>query len=141
MGIACTQETKAQLARIFKMIGGKTTTDEGIEALYRFQMANPSVDLAPHLAKTSVQFRQYIERGLQRVSAQTSGIMINKPQIKSCNVDQREFTFFSDVRIFEGLPTYHCSLSRLLSIERRGVVPRLRGNKAGSCATRSRSTR
>ena len=51
------QETKARLAGIFKKIGDKATTERGLEELWQFQKDLPEVDIKPHLAKTSPQFR------------------------------------------------------------------------------------
>jgi len=64
------QQLKAELAIVFKKIGEKSTTSEGLENLYDFKKANPQVDISKHLAKTSDAFRLYIERGLARVEAQ-----------------------------------------------------------------------
>lgn len=63
-------ELKAELAIIFRKIGEKATTSEGLENLYDFKATNPSVDVGKHLAKTSDAFRLYIERGLKRVEMQ-----------------------------------------------------------------------
>ena len=64
------QQLKAELAIVFKKIGEKSTTSEGLENLYDFKKANPQVDIGKHLSKTSDAFRLYIERGLARVDAQ-----------------------------------------------------------------------
>ena len=54
------QETKARLAGIFKKIGDKATTERGLEELWQFQKDLPEVDINPHLAKTSPQFRSAV---------------------------------------------------------------------------------
>lgn len=61
------QETKACLANIFKMIGDKASTERGLVELWHFQRDHPETDINPHLAKTSSQFRHYIQRGLSKV--------------------------------------------------------------------------
>ena len=61
------QETKTRLANIFKMIGDKASTERGLIELWHFQRDHPETDIKPHLARTSSQFRQYIERGLSKV--------------------------------------------------------------------------
>lgn len=61
-------EIKSELASIFKQIGNKATTSEGLERLYRFTVRHPAVDIAPHLKKTSAAFRQYIQQGLARAA-------------------------------------------------------------------------
>lgn len=40
---------------------------QGLLDLYMFKRERPHVDLSPHLAKTSLQFRSYIQRGLAQV--------------------------------------------------------------------------
>ena len=61
------QETKACLANIFKMIGDKASTERGLVELWHFQRDHPETDINPHLARTSDQFRHYIQRGLSKV--------------------------------------------------------------------------
>ncbi|KAL0028272.1 hypothetical protein WJX79_006476 [Trebouxia sp. C0005] len=61
------QETKARLANIFKMIGDKASTERGLVELWHFQRDHPEADINPHLARTSSQFRHYIQRGLSKV--------------------------------------------------------------------------
>jgi len=60
---------KAQLAAIFKRVGDKADSAAGIEALYEFRLANPKVDLEPHLVRASDAFRMYITRGLAKLEA------------------------------------------------------------------------
>jgi len=57
------------LAAIFRKIGDKNTSMEGIEELYDFRADNPSIDITPHIAKTSDAFQLYIQRGLAQVEA------------------------------------------------------------------------
>jgi len=54
---------------VFKKIGEKTTTAAGLEDLYDFSRQYPTVDIQPHLARTSVAFQSYIARGLRKVDA------------------------------------------------------------------------
>lgn len=61
-------ELKTVLAVIFKKIGDKKKTQEGIECLYQFQQDHPDVDVKPFLANTSAAFRAYIEKGLRIIS-------------------------------------------------------------------------
>ncbi|GMH42322.1 hypothetical protein BSKO_10241 [Bryopsis sp. KO-2023] len=60
---------KTELAAIFKKIGDKSLSKEGMEDLYRFQQGHQNVDVMPYLSNTSDAFRAYIERGLQRIHA------------------------------------------------------------------------
>ena len=62
-------ELKSELAGIFKMIGEKATTAEGLERLYDFSQAHPMVDTQSHLARTSGAFQNYIKKGLSKVEA------------------------------------------------------------------------
>ena len=68
------QETKARLANIFKMIGDKASTERGLVELWHFQHDHPDTDINPHLARTSSQFRHYIQRGLSKVDKRMGGI-------------------------------------------------------------------
>ena len=58
---------RVQLAGIFRKIGDKLTSLEGIEELYDFRQEHPSIDIQPHIAKTSDAFQLYIQRGLAQV--------------------------------------------------------------------------
>ena len=62
-------DLKSQLAGIFKKIGEKATTAKGLEELYDFSRVHPTVDIQPHLARTSGAFQNYIKRGLGKVEA------------------------------------------------------------------------
>ena len=62
-------DLKSRLAGIFKKIGEKATTARGLEELYDFSTAHPTVDIQPHLARTSGAFQNYIKRGLGKVEA------------------------------------------------------------------------
>ena len=66
------QEIKARLANIFKMIGDKASTEQGLVELWHFQRDHPQTDINPHLARTSAQFRHYIQRGLSKVDRRMS---------------------------------------------------------------------
>eukprot|EP00898_Chlorokybus_atmophyticus_P007131 jgi/Chlat1/7419/Chrsp6S09189 len=65
---------KDELAAIFKRIGDKNSSQQGLEDLYKFTKAHPHVDITPHLSRTSEAFQMYIQRGLAKVEAsQTAG--------------------------------------------------------------------
>lgn len=49
------------------MIGDKASTEKGLVELWHFQHDHPETDINPHLARTSTQFRHYIQRGLSKV--------------------------------------------------------------------------
>jgi len=72
--------SKAELAAIFRRIGRKETSEEGLAELAAFGRARGGIrdeagssgvglDLGPHLARTSEHFRAYISRGVARANA------------------------------------------------------------------------
>ena len=71
--------SKAELAAIFRRIGLKETSEEGLAELAAFGRARGGIrdetgsgvglDLGPHLARTSEHFRAYIARGVARANA------------------------------------------------------------------------
>lgn len=60
-------EIKMTLTDIFKKIGDKETSQQGLLDLYNFKQKYPTVDIQPHLQKTSEHFQAYIKRGLQKI--------------------------------------------------------------------------
>ncbi len=67
-----TAEAKAMLTEIFKKIGTKDSTRNGLYDLYQFKKDHPSVDVQPYLAKCSEQFQEYIKTGLGSIENQYS---------------------------------------------------------------------
>jgi len=61
-----------QLAEIFRKIGDKEQTKQGLQELKNFQQQCPHADLEPFLAKSSSYFRKYIERGLASIEPTTT---------------------------------------------------------------------
>merc|ERR1712012_464548 len=59
------------LAEIFRKIGQKELTKQGLQELYNFKQENPHADLEPFLVKSSEYFRNYIERGLKSIESET----------------------------------------------------------------------
>ena len=51
------------LAEIFRKIGQKEMTKQGLQELYNFKQQNPHADLEPFLIKSSEYFRNYIGKG------------------------------------------------------------------------------
>ena len=60
------------MAEIFKKIGQKELTRQGLQELYNFKKQNPDANLAPFLDKSSQYFRDYIERGLAGIEKDLS---------------------------------------------------------------------
>merc|ERR1719189_3217260 len=59
------------LAEIFRKIGQKELTKQGLQELYNFKQQNPQAVLEPFLVKSSEYFRNYIERGLKSIESET----------------------------------------------------------------------
>jgi len=59
---------RSALAEIFQKIGNKKTSEQGLLDLHLFRLENPAVDINAHLAKTSANFRAYIESGLKKAA-------------------------------------------------------------------------
>ncbi|XP_059352575.1 cytoskeleton-associated protein 5-like isoform X2 [Daphnia carinata] len=57
-----TQET---LTAIFRKIGSKELSQEGLAQLYEFKQRYPDADIEPFLSRSSDFFKNYIERGLK----------------------------------------------------------------------------
>lgn len=63
--------SKHQLLReIFKKIGVKETSKEGLLLLYEFKEQHPESDYDPFLKKSSPFFQQYIYKGLEEIAEQ-----------------------------------------------------------------------
>merc|ERR1711971_326541 len=60
------------LAEIFRKIGQKELTEQGLQELYNFKQQNPHADLEPFLIKSSEYFRNYIERGLKSIESEAN---------------------------------------------------------------------
>jgi len=61
------------LTEVFKKIGSKTETNEGLNELYDFKLQHPGTDLEPFLKKSSKFFQEYIERGLKNIESERGG--------------------------------------------------------------------
>ncbi|XP_043214122.1 cytoskeleton-associated protein 5-A-like isoform X2 [Amphibalanus amphitrite] len=64
------KSTYDQLSEIFKKIGTKENTKEGLVQLYDFRLQNPDADIQAFLSKSSQFFQNYVERGLKGIEAQ-----------------------------------------------------------------------
>ncbi|KAL3842600.1 hypothetical protein ACJMK2_020593 [Sinanodonta woodiana] len=65
--------THDMLAEIFKKIGSKENTLEGLNDLYDFKKKYPDADIEPFLKKSSQFFQNYIERGLSNIEKEREG--------------------------------------------------------------------
>lgn len=62
--------THEQLSEIFKKIGAREQTKEGLELLYDFREQHPEADIEPFLKKSSQFFQDYIEKNLRLIHAE-----------------------------------------------------------------------
>ncbi|XP_035981663.1 cytoskeleton-associated protein 5 isoform X1 [Fundulus heteroclitus] len=70
------------LSEIFKKIGSKENTKEGLTELYEYKQKYSDADLEPFLRNTSQFFQSYVERGLRVIESEREG----KPRIQSTTV-------------------------------------------------------
>eukprot|EP00871_Galdieria_phlegrea_P003748 jgi/Galph1/4374/GphlegSOOS_G3057.1 len=59
--------SRDSLPKIFEKIGMKEHSKEGLIELYHYRKFYPEVDLNPYFDATSFVFREYIQRGLERI--------------------------------------------------------------------------
>ncbi|XP_054632925.1 cytoskeleton-associated protein 5 isoform X1 [Dunckerocampus dactyliophorus] len=70
------------LSEIFKKIGSKENTKEGLTELYEYKQKYTDVDLEPFLKNSSPFFQSYVERGLRMIESEREG----KPRIQNPTV-------------------------------------------------------
>ncbi|NXJ95831.1 CKAP5 protein, partial [Corythaixoides concolor] len=61
------------LADIFKKIGSKENTKEGLAELYEYKKKYSDADIEPFLKNSSQLFQSYVERGLQQIETEREG--------------------------------------------------------------------
>ncbi|XP_065129691.2 cytoskeleton-associated protein 5 isoform X2 [Paramisgurnus dabryanus] len=61
------------LSEIFKKIGSKENTKEGLTELYEYKQKYSAADLEPFLMNTSQFFQSYVERGLRMIESEREG--------------------------------------------------------------------
>ncbi|XP_077372476.1 cytoskeleton-associated protein 5 isoform X3 [Festucalex cinctus] len=70
------------LSEIFKKIGSKENTKEGLTELYEYKQKCTDMDLEPFLKSTTPFFQSYVERGLRMIESEREG----KPRIQNPTV-------------------------------------------------------
>ncbi|XP_051979054.1 cytoskeleton-associated protein 5 isoform X1 [Xyrauchen texanus] len=70
------------LSEIFKKIGSKENTKEGLTELYEYKQKYSDADLEPFLRNTSQFFQSYVERGLRMIESEREG----KSRIQSSTI-------------------------------------------------------
>ncbi|XP_024136734.1 cytoskeleton-associated protein 5 isoform X3 [Oryzias melastigma] len=61
------------LTEIFKKIGSKENTKEGLTELYEYKLKYSDADLEPFLKNTTQVFQSYVERGLRMIESEREG--------------------------------------------------------------------
>ncbi|XP_074532870.1 cytoskeleton-associated protein 5 isoform X1 [Halichoeres trimaculatus] len=61
------------LSEIFKKIGSKENTKEGLTELYEYKQKYSDADVEPYLKNTSQFFQSYVERGLRMIESEREG--------------------------------------------------------------------
>ncbi|XP_057185057.1 cytoskeleton-associated protein 5 isoform X1 [Triplophysa rosa] len=61
------------LSEIFKKIGSKENTKEGLTELYEYKQKYSDADIEPFLRNTSQFFQSYVERGLRMIESEREG--------------------------------------------------------------------
>ncbi|XP_061853782.1 cytoskeleton-associated protein 5 isoform X2 [Colius striatus] len=78
-GASCVEEKAAKvkandiLAEIFKKIGSKENTKEGLAELYEYKKTYSDADIEPFLKNSSQFFQSYVERGLRLIEVEREG--------------------------------------------------------------------
>ena len=67
------REDKVVLSNILKRIGGKDTTQAGLDELFHYQQDNPGADMDYFYSRMSADFRIYVQRGLTKRAAKRAG--------------------------------------------------------------------
>ncbi|XP_066556633.1 cytoskeleton-associated protein 5 isoform X2 [Amia ocellicauda] len=61
------------LSEIFKKVGSKENTKEGLTELYEYKQKYSDADIEPFLKNTSQFFQSYVERGLRMIESEREG--------------------------------------------------------------------
>ncbi|KAK0165415.1 hypothetical protein PV328_003929 [Microctonus aethiopoides] len=72
-----------ELTEIFKKIGSKHQTQEGLAQLYDFKIQYPEADIQPFLIKSHQFFQEFIEQGLKDIDQARKSHQNNIPQQNS----------------------------------------------------------
>jgi len=98
------------LAEIFKKIGSREHTKEGLNDLYDFKVKYPDADIQPFLAKSSQFFQDYIERGLTNIRTERDTLNSSNSTTGSKPVDSKSVTSVSR-DLIDGLSDVNSSTS------------------------------
>ncbi|XP_014295332.1 protein mini spindles isoform X1 [Microplitis demolitor] len=70
------KEMHTQLTEIFRKIGSKQHTQEGLAQLYDFKQQHPEADIQPFLVKSHQFFQNFIEQGLKSIDLERKNQII-----------------------------------------------------------------
>uniref|UniRef100_A0A915IH06 Uncharacterized protein n=1 Tax=Romanomermis culicivorax TaxID=13658 RepID=A0A915IH06_ROMCU len=87
-----TLENKKEISRILKRTGHKETTKQGLSELYNFIEQNPDFDMEQYYRKLSPEFREYIAKGLKKMSNE-------KTKVEKPNTSNTGFVLSSECGI------------------------------------------
>ncbi|CAH1786978.1 unnamed protein product [Owenia fusiformis] len=128
-----TKTTHDMLAEIFKKIGSKENTREGLNDLFDFKLKYPDADLDPFLKKSSQFFQSYIERGLKNIdmerqsktgsemSTSSSNGSIGGPTASSTDSDINPQTYMERLKVLRA----RCGLDNAQFEEEDPEIPQL----------------
>lgn len=85
--------THERLTEIFRKVGSRELTREGLNDLYDFKQEFPVTDLTPYLSKTSQFFQRYIEQGLKNIALERERAE-KEPQDKPSRIAAAGGTFW-----------------------------------------------
>lgn len=107
------------LSEIFKKIGSKENTKEGLTELYEYKQKYSDADIEPFLRNTSQFFQSYVERGLRMIESEREG----KGRIPSSTVIPPPSTEPSSVSLGNGEDLNAAAYYERLKIlrQRRGL--------------------
>ncbi|XP_062973560.1 cytoskeleton-associated protein 5 isoform X2 [Elgaria multicarinata webbii] len=93
------------LAEIFKKIGSKENTKEGLAELYEYKKKYSDADIEPFLKNSSQFFQSYVERGLRLIEMEREG----KGRIPSSTAGRQSP---ADLPAVQSISPYSCILHR-----------------------------
>lgn len=108
------KNTHDVLAEIFKKIGSKENTREGLNDLYDFKKKYPDADLEPFLKKSSNFFQNYIERGLKNIEQEREGKVSSSDFGVTVRSDNLQSTTDTSVSQQQQQPDYYRERLKIL---------------------------
>lgn len=82
------KSTHEALTEIFRKIGDKEQTKEGLAELYNFTQNHPEADIEPYLKNSSDFFQNYIRQGIQQLEKEKGNSNQASPLVTSMKTDE-----------------------------------------------------